>query len=224
MRRQNRRKTFHNQKHRITVSLFLVCLCFIIIIIPQTAIQLINYFTENLSMSLVLNIYSITELIYLMNFVINPIIFAYNNSYLTEQIKKRIPKRFKKNPQKGGKEKSPNGVTSTPFVSLDVKKTNVQTMPTTATPAETDVWKKSANYSNGFQMMVDKLQMVLSLGKYTVQKVILIVKMSWKVENLWKNAMIFSTRVKCCEKLQTSEWQILINISEIKFGYIYLFR
>ena len=130
-RRQNRRKTFQNQKHRITVSLFLVCLCFIIIIIPQTAIQLINYFTENLSMTLVLNIYSITELIYLLNFVINPVIFAYNNSYLTEQIKKRVPKRFKKNEKNGleGK-KTQNGASAIPMNSTALKKTTIPTMPT----------------------------------------------------------------------------------------------
>ena len=80
-KRQARIKTFQNQKHKITFSLFLVCLCFIVIIIPQTSIQLINYFTS-IPVDLILNIYSITEVVYLMNFVINPIIFTYNNGYL----------------------------------------------------------------------------------------------------------------------------------------------
>ncbi len=97
VRKQERKRTFQNQKHKITFSLFLVCFCFIVIIVPQTSIQLINYFTDKLPVKLILNIYSITELIYLLNFVVNPIIFTYNNGYLMDKlnyvIKRLRPKR-----------------------------------------------------------------------------------------------------------------------------------
>ena len=84
-----KRKKSRNQKHKVTFSLFIVCLLYVVIVLPQLILQVVNYFSssEVISPQVVLQIYAMTETVYLLNFVINPLLYFFCSSYLCKQFK-----------------------------------------------------------------------------------------------------------------------------------------
>ena len=86
MKKALKRRRLRNQKHKVTFSLFMVCLLYLVIVLPQLLLQVLNYFSSVVSPTVVLKIYAITETIYMLNFIINPLLYFYCSSYLCKKI------------------------------------------------------------------------------------------------------------------------------------------
>ena len=88
MKKALKRRKLKNQKHKVTFSLFMVCLLYLVIVLPQLVLQVVNYiFSKDfVSPSDLLQIYTISETIYMLNFIINPLLYFYCSSYLCKQL------------------------------------------------------------------------------------------------------------------------------------------
>ena len=88
-RRQRRVKkalTLQQQKHYVTTIFFFVSVLFLAVSVPSSVSHLINLLFDNiLPSSFIFNLYLLTETLYGINFVLNPYLFSFNNSYLKER-------------------------------------------------------------------------------------------------------------------------------------------
>ena len=86
-RRARKALTLQQQKHYVTTIFFFVCFVFLAVSLPNSISHLINHiFADSLSVTFLFNLYLLTETLYGINFVLNPYLFSFNNSYLKERI------------------------------------------------------------------------------------------------------------------------------------------
>ena len=80
--------TQHQSKHYVTTVLFLVSCTFLAVSIPSSVSHIVNHLLQDsIPMRLQFNLYLMTETLYGVNFVLNPYLFSFNNSYLKERLR-----------------------------------------------------------------------------------------------------------------------------------------
>ncbi|XP_075244124.1 uncharacterized protein LOC142338317 [Convolutriloba macropyga] len=86
-RRARKSLTLQQQKHYVTTIFFFVCFLFLAVSLPSSISHLINLvFSDTIPITFLFNMYLLTETLYGINFVLNPYLFSFNNSYLKERM------------------------------------------------------------------------------------------------------------------------------------------
>ena len=87
-RRAKRALTLQQQKHYVTTIFFFVCVAFLVVSLPSSLANVFSHiFEDYLSIKLQFRLYLLTEALYGINFVLNPYLFSFNNSYLKDQLR-----------------------------------------------------------------------------------------------------------------------------------------
>ena len=82
-----RQLTLQQQKHYVTTIFFFVCVLFLAVSLPSSLANLVSHlFEDYLSIEAQFRLYLLTEILYGVNFLLNPYLFSFNNSYLKEQL------------------------------------------------------------------------------------------------------------------------------------------
>ena len=82
-----RQLTLQQQKHYVTTIFFFVCVLFLAVSLPSALANLVSHlFEDYLSIKAQFRLYLLTEILYGANFLLNPYLFSFNNSYLKEQL------------------------------------------------------------------------------------------------------------------------------------------
>ena len=85
-RRAKKSLTLQQQKHYVTTIFFFVSVLFLAVSLPSSISHLVNHLFNNiLPGTFIFNLYLLTETLYGVNFILNPYLFSFNNSYLKQR-------------------------------------------------------------------------------------------------------------------------------------------
>ena len=74
------------KKYQMTSMFFFISVTFIVLSVPNSVFQIISHLFENsVPISFLWKLYLITETLYGLNFLLNPYLYSFNNSYLKER-------------------------------------------------------------------------------------------------------------------------------------------
>ena len=86
-RKTRKRLTLHQRKHYVTTMFFFVSIVFLAVSLPSSISNLVDHiFHDKLPITFLYHMYLVTETLYGINFVLNPYLFSFNNSYLKDRL------------------------------------------------------------------------------------------------------------------------------------------